>query len=290
MMQEFFDFLNEPLAQRSLIACVMIGFANGFVSGLIVLKKSALQIGTLSCALLPGIAVSVLLFGLSRWSLLIGAVVAALLVGLGSLFVSRSSRLNQDTALSILHTTAFAAGFIILVQLGLQQKIDDWLFGSIMSLSNSDLWIAFSISAMSVLLLILFMRPILIYLFDPSIATTLGIPSRFISYGIFTLIILVLVSSLQAVGAFLTLGLLVGPAATVYLLTNRPSFLFWGGGFIGGLGALIAFCISFPLNWHLGATIILVLGFFFALAYLYTSLKKRQKSHASSIANNSQIQ
>ena len=97
-----------------------------------------------------------------------------------------------------------------------------------MSLSDSDLWIAFAISSVSVLILLLFRRPILIYLFDPDIATTLGIPSRLISYGIFTLIILVLVSSLQAVGAFLTLGLLVGPAATVYMLTNKPSHLFWG--------------------------------------------------------------
>ena len=100
MMDDFLQFLREPIAQRSLLACVMIGFANGFVSGLVILKKSALQIGTLSCALLPGIAVAVLLFGLTRWSLLTGAVVAALLVGLGSLFVSRTSRLNQDTALS----------------------------------------------------------------------------------------------------------------------------------------------------------------------------------------------
>ena len=81
MMDDFLQFLREPIAQRSLLACVMIGFANGFVSGLVILKKSALQIGTLSCALLPGIAVAVLLFGLTRWSLLTGAVVAALLVG-----------------------------------------------------------------------------------------------------------------------------------------------------------------------------------------------------------------
>ena len=282
MMDDFLQFLREPIAQRSLLACVMIGFANGFVSGLVILKKSALQIGTLSCALLPGIAVAVLLFGLTRWSLLTGAVVAALLVGLGSLFVSRTSRLNQDTALSILHTTAFAAGFIVLVRLGLQQKIDDWLFGSIMSLSDSDLWIAFAISSVSVLILLLFRRPILICLFDPDIATTLGIPSRLISYGIFTLIILVLVSSLQAVGAFLTLGLLVGPAATVYLLTNKPAHLFWGGGIIGGLGSLLAFYLSFPLGWHLGATIILVLGVIFCTAYLYSSrcglLKQRGKN------------
>lgn len=72
MMDDFLQFLREPIAQRSLLACVMIGFANGFVSGLVILKKSALQIGTLSCALLPGIAVAVLLFGLTRWSLLTG--------------------------------------------------------------------------------------------------------------------------------------------------------------------------------------------------------------------------
>ena len=50
MMDDFLQFLREPIAQRSLLACVMIGFANGFVSGLVILKKSALQIGTLSCA------------------------------------------------------------------------------------------------------------------------------------------------------------------------------------------------------------------------------------------------
>ena len=114
-----------------------------------------------------------------------------------------------------------------------------------MSLSDSDLWIAFAISSVSVLILLLFRRPILVCLFDPDIATTLGIPSRLISYGIFTLIILVLVSSLRAVGAFLTLGLLVGPAATVYLLTNKPSHLFWGG-IIGGLGSLLAFTCPSP--------------------------------------------
>lgn len=229
---------------------------------------------------------AVLLFGLTRWSLLTGAVVAALLVGLGSLFVSRTSRLNQDTALSILHTTAFAAGFIVLVRLGLQQKIDDWLFGSIMSLSDSDLWIAFAISSVSVLILLLFRRPILICLFDPDIATTLGIPSRLISYGIFTLIILVLVSSLQAVGAFLTLGLLVGPAATVYLLTNKPSHLFWGEESSEGWAP----CWLLPVlppglasgrHHHSGS------GNYFCTAYLYSSRCGRLKQRGK---NSSQVQ
>ena len=269
-MNDFIDFLGEPIAQRSLWACAVIGFANGFVSALVVLRRSSLQIGTISCALLPGIALAILLFGLMQVSILIGAIIAGLMVGLGSLFVSRTSKVDHDTALSIIHTTGFAIGYIILIRLGLQQKVDDWLFGSIMSMGNSDLWTAYGISALAVISITVLQRPLLIYLFDPRAAAAMGIPTRVFSYGIFTLIILVLVSSLQAVGAFLTLGLLVAPAATMYLLTNRASMMFWGGGLIGGLGSVLAFFLSYPLGWHLGATIIVVLGTIFLLAYIFS--------------------
>ena len=269
-MNEFIQFLGEPLAQRSLWACGVIGFSNGFVSALVVLRRSSLQIGTLSCALLPGIALAILIFGLFQLSILLGAVMAGLLVGLGSLFVSRPSRMDQDTALSVLHTTAFALGYIILIGLGLQQKVDDWLFGNIMSMGDADLWIAYGIGAIAVLSITALQRPLLITLFDPRAAATMGIPTRAFNYGIFALIILVLVSSLQAVGAFLTLGLLVAPAATMYLLTDRAAWLFWGGGLIGGLGAIAAFFLSYPLGWHLGATIIVVLGTLFLLAYIFS--------------------
>ena len=280
-MNEFLQFLSEPLAQRSLWACGVIGFSNGFVSALVVLRRSSLQIGTLSCALLPGIALAILLFGLFQLSILLGAVMAGLLVGLGSLFVSRTSRIDHDTALSVLHTTAFALGYIILIGLGLQQKVDDWLFGNIMSMGNADLWISYIIGAVAVLSITAAQRPLLISLFDPRAAATMGIPTRLLNYGIFALIILVLVSSLQAVGAFLTLGLLVAPAATMYLLTDRSTWLFWGGGFIGGAGAIAAFFLSYPLGWHLGATIIVVLGVLFLLAYIlsprYGLLRKHRK-------------
>lgn len=269
-MNEFLQFLSEPLAQRSLWACGVIGFSNGFVSALVVLRRSSLQIGTLSCALLPGIALAILVFGLFQLSILLGAVLAGLMVGLGSLFVSHTSRMDHDTALSVLHTTAFALGYIILIGLGLQQKVDDWLFGNIMSMGNADLWIAYAIGAVAVLSITALQRPLLIFLFDPRSAATMGIPTRALNYGIFSLIILVLVSSLQAVGAFLTLGLLVAPAATMYLLTDRATLLFWGGGLIGGLGAIGAFFLSYPLGWHLGATIIVVLGGIFLLAYVFS--------------------
>lgn len=262
------SFLSEPLAQRALLACAMIGFANGYVSGFIVLRRSALAIGTLSCALLPGIAVAVLLFGLTQWSLFGGAIFAALLVGLSSIFVSRTSRIDGDTSLSILHTVAFAAGYLILVRLGLQQKVDEWLFGSIVGMSNADLWIAWSISLVAVSTLVTVQRPLLIYLFEPDIAASLGINGKWLNYALFGLVILVLVSSLQAVGAFLSIGLLVAPAATVSFFTDRPQTLFRGGALVGGLGSVAAFFLAFLLDWNLSATIILVQGALFCLAYL----------------------
>lgn len=269
-MSDFLNFLAEPIALRSLWACAVIGFANGFVSALVVLRRSSLQIGTISCALLPGIALAILLFGFMQLSILIGAIIAGLMVGLGSLFISRTGKADHDTALSILHTSAFALGYIILVRLGLQQKVDDWLFGNIMSMSDTDLLVAWATGALAVLSITILYRPLLIYLFDPRAATAMGIPSRTFSYGIFTLIILVLVSSLQAVGAFLTLGLMVAPAATMYLLTDKASHMFWGGGLIGSCGSVAAFFLSYPLGWHPGATIIVVLGCIYLLVWLFS--------------------
>lgn len=269
-MTTFTDFLHEPIARRALLACLMIGFANGFVSAFVVLKKSALKVGTLSHALLPGIALAVMLFGLTQWSALGGAIFAAMIIGLGSVFLARTSRLDQDTAQGILYTTAFAGGYILLTRMNIRQKLDEWLFGSIVGMSDSDLWIAFGISAFAVLTLTALQRPLLIYLFEPNIAASLGVPVRFLSYALFAVVILVLISSLQAVGCILSVGLLVAPAATVYLFSDNAKTLFWGGGIIGALGSVSAFFLSYPLSWHISSTIIVVLGGFFLVAYVFS--------------------
>ncbi|HRX55784.1 MAG: metal ABC transporter permease [Verrucomicrobiales bacterium] len=269
-MSDFTEFFHQPIARRALLACVMIGFGNGYVSALVVLRRSSLKMGTISHSLLPGIAVAVLFFGLTQWSVLGGAAIAALLVGLGSLFLSRTSRLDQETALGVLYTASFAAGMLILRTLGLQQKLDEWLFGSIVGMNDSDMWIAYGITFGTVLFLTTLMRPLLIFLFEPNVAQSLGVPVRLLNYGVFAVVILVLVSSLQAVGCILSVGLLTIPAATMRLLTNDARWMFWGGGLIGALGATVAFFLAYPLDWDISSTIIVVLGLFALLAYLFS--------------------
>lgn len=269
-MSTFAEFIQEPIAKRALLACAMIGFANGFASAFVVLRKSALKVGTLSHGLLPGIALAVFFFGLTQWSALAGAILAALFIGLGSVFLSQTSRIDQDTALGILYTAGFAGGFILLSRLNVRQKLDEWLFGSIVGMADSDLWIAFGISVVAVLTLTALQRPLLIYLFEANVAASLGVPVRFLNYATFGVVILVLVSSLQAVGCILSVGLLVTPAATVYLFSNNARTLFLGGGLIGMAGSVTAFFLSYPLGWHISSTIVLVLGVLFLLACIFS--------------------
>ena len=164
---------------------------------------------------------------------------AALLIGLGSLAVSRGSRLDQDSALAILYTAAFSGGIILLRRIGVTQEMEEWLFGNIMGLRDSDLWTNFWISFGALGVLTALHRPLLMTLFDAEVAATLGVPVRALNYLLLAVLIVVLISSLQAVGCMLALGLLVTPAATVYLLTDSTNAMFWGGSLLGGLASAV---------------------------------------------------
>ena len=265
------EFLEHSPAQRSLLGCLMIGFANGYVSGFVVLRRNALSVSALSHTMLPGIALGILVTGfLSQWNAFFGAMFAALLVGLGSVAVARGKRVAEGTSLAVLYTAAFAAGVAILPKLKTRTELEHWLFGDIMAVGNTDLWIAFSIGAVILLATNLLMRPLLLTLFEPNVAAAQGVPVRAMQYLVFGLLVLALVSSLQAVGCVLSVGLLVTPAATVSLLTDKTPALFWGGGLIGGLGSIAAVVLSSPLGIAPGPAIVILLGILFILAYLFS--------------------
>jgi manganese/iron transport system permease protein/iron/zinc/copper transport system permease protein len=267
----FEELLNSPFYQRTLAAAAFIGFTNGFFSGFVVLRRNALSVSALSHTMLPGIAVGILITGyLSQWNAFIGALFAALLVGLGSVAVARGKRIAEGTSLAVLYTAAFAAGVAILPKLETRSELEHWLFGDILAIANSDLWLAYSMGAVILIAGNLLMRPILLTLFEPNVAAAQGVPTRTMQYLVFMMLVLALVSSLQAVGCVLSVGLLVTPAATVSLLTDKTSALFWGGGLIGGIGSVVAVLLSGYFGISPGPAIVLLLGILFILAYLFS--------------------
>ena len=94
-------------------------------------------------------------------------------------------------------------------------------------------------------------------------------PVRALNYLLLAVLIMVLISSLQAVGCMLALGLLVTPAATIYLLTDSTNALFWGGSLLGGFASAIAVLAGWWLNIEQGPAIVLMLGLLFLIAFLF---------------------
>lgn len=262
------EILSYEHNQEALFAGALIGFANGYLSGFIVLRKSALMVGSLSHSLLPGLVIATLLVGLSVLSGFLGGFLAALLVGLGAVAISRRSPLDGNSALGILYTTAFAGGLLLMDRINVPVELDHWLFGNILGLADSDLWSSYLISSLVLLVLVVLQRPLLLMLFEPSVAESQGVPVRVLDYTLMGLTTLALVNSLQAVGCILSIGLLVTPAAIVFLFARSPKALFVGGALLGGIASCLAVFLSNWLDVQTGATIVVTLGGAFLIGFL----------------------
>ncbi len=268
------NWLTEPFRhefmQRALFGCALIGFTNGVLSAFIVLRRLALMADAMAHSLLPGVAVAIILFGLAPGNLFFGALVAALLVGLGVQIISGSSRVKEDTSLGLLFACSFSLGLVLLSLSPSRVNVTHYLFGNILGLSDGDLWIIYLISFIVLPTLVAFQRPLLLLMFEPSVAASQGVLVRPLNYLLMGLLVLSMISSLQAVGVILALGMLIAPAATIYLCSDSFAAMFWGGGILGMLGSCAGLFVSYWLNLPSGACIVLVLGAIFFAAYLFS--------------------
>ena len=286
------DAFQYEFQRRVFVGGVLIGFTNGFLGAFIVLRRMALMADSLSHSLLPGLAVALLLFGLSQTGMFFGALVAALIVAVGAQFMARNSRLKEDTALGILYTVAFSSGVVMISYGKFRISLVHYLFGSILGLSNADLWTIYGISLGIVPALIGLQRPLLLTLFDPTVAKSQGIRVNWINFFLMVALVVTMIASLKAIGVIMLLGLLIIPAATVYLLCDSYPAMLWGGGALGAFGCCAGLLISARWdNLPSGACIVLVLGVIFFLAYLFSPryglirrLKPARHFHAESLA------
>jgi ABC-type Mn2+/Zn2+ transport system permease subunit len=268
---EWIDSVIEfEFNRRALLGAVMIGFVNGYFGGYVVLKRASLFAGALSHTLFPGIAIGALIAGLNPASAFLGAMITALLVGVTSQAVSTVSRVDPNAALAILYPFAFAFGLLILRYLSMPVVIEHYLFGNILGLSDFDLWFLFGIGLAVMSFLLLFQRPLILLVFSREVAMTQGIPVVALEFAIALFLVLVMITSLKAVGTIMTLGLLVAPATTLYLFFDSPKKILYGGGLLGAGVSVFSVFVSNWFNIQTGPLIVLVLGGVFVLAFLFS--------------------
>ena len=266
MMNFIESVIEYGFLQKALITSVMVGVICGVIGCFIILRGMALMGDAISHAVLPGVAISYIL-GINFF---IGAVVTGVLTAVGIGFISQNSRVKNDSAIGIVFTAAFALGIIMITLLKSSSDLYHILFGNVLAVRPSDMWITLIIGIIVLASVYLFYKELLVSSFDPIMAQAYGLPTKMIHYFLMTLLTLVTVASLQTVGIILVVAMLITPASTAYLLTNRLSIMIALSALFGTISAIGGLYLSFTYNLASGATIVLVATALFILSFIFS--------------------
>ncbi|SFB12099.1 MULTISPECIES: metal ABC transporter permease [unclassified Bacillus (in: firmicutes)] len=256
-----YDFL-----QKALLTSSVVGIICGVIGCFIILRGMALMGEAISHAVLPGVAISYML-GINFF---FGAVFTGVLTAIGIGFVSQNSRIKHDTSIGIMFTAAFASGIVLVTMLKSSTDLYHILFGNVLAVKPTDMWTTIILGFFVLLAVFAFYKELLVTSFDPTMAAAYGLPNKMIHYFLMTLLTIVTVASLQTVGIVLVVAMLITPAATAYLLTDRLSVMIFLSSLVGVISAIIGLYFSFTFNMASGATIVLVATGLFMITLLFS--------------------
>lgn len=228
-MDLFLGPLTETYFQKALIGGSIVAIVAAVVGCLVVLRRMAFLGDALSHAMIAGVAggylVMKLFFGLEAHApgMLLGSLIAAVSTVALISFVSRISRVKEDTAIGIMYTGIFALGVVVVSIFRHYIHIDlmHFIMGDILGVADTDLWVSAFVAAIVLTILIFFFRHFQLATFDPIMAASIGLPVMLLDYVLTICVSLVVVSAVSMVGVILVVGLLITPAATAYLLSDR---------------------------------------------------------------------
>lgn len=270
ILQWITDPLGYDFMVRALLAAVTVGVVSSVLGTYIVLRGMAFFGDAVAHTILPGVVLAFLL----GWPLAIGALFAGILTAIGIGALTNRGALKEDTAIGVVFAGFFALGVAMLSATG-NYSVDlaHFLFGNLLGVSNSDLWLTATLGAAVLLVIFLFYKEFLVMTFDPVLAVTLRLPTTFLRYLLLVLIAVTIVISLQVVGIALMIAMLVTPAATASLLTRRLPAMMLTAGAIGAGSGVIGLYASFYLNIASGPAVVLVASLIFVLVFLFAPRK-----------------
>ncbi len=266
------NFLLEPLQyefmQRGMIASVLVGIVCAIVGTFVVLRGMAFFGDALAHTILPGIALGYLVSGGARNELFWWALGTAIIASLGIGAISKNSQIKEDTAIGIIFAGMFALG-IALISTVRSYAVDlsHFLFGDVLSVSIQSLWLILLFGGIVLFIIFAFYKEFTTLSFDPILAATLRLPVDLLNNLLLVLIAVTVAVSLQTVGVALMVAMLVTPAATAYLLTNRLPRMMLLAAIFASLSGVIGLYLSYYLSIASGAAIVLVATFFFVVAF-----------------------
>ncbi|WP_166241806.1 metal ABC transporter permease [Paenibacillus turpanensis] len=267
-----------------LLTGILVASACSLVGVFLVLRKMSMIGDAISHSVLPGIVVAFLLSG-SRDSLFM--MLGAAVVGLLTVFLIQmftNGGVQADASIGVVFTALFSVG-VVLVSIYTRQidlDLDCVLYGEIAyvpwntlelfghELGPKAVWASGGALLLSAIVIGLFYKQFKIGSFDPAMAAALGIPVVLFHYILMTLVSITTVASFESVGAVLVVGMLIVPAATAYLLTEKLGWMIVWSISVGALSAVLGYYMSYLLDASIAGCMITVAGILFILALLFS--------------------
>ena len=278
----------------------------------LVLRRQSMLGDALSHTALPGI-VAAFLFAhwmrLNGWMdtdqtdsgfhflLLGGAVAAGLLTAFLTETVQRFGRVENSAALGVVYTSLFALGLLLIsVMRGVHLDADCVLFGTVETVvfdtvGTSDVPTAAVMNgvvfALNLLLVLFAFKELRVTTFDPAMASSIGINASVVHYLLMSITSVTVVAAFESVGSILVITVLIAPAVSAWLLTERMHLMLILAIGIAGASAFLGhlMAIAFPtlVFQPLGFTTVqdtntagmtaLACGLIFMLALLFSPRK-----------------
>ncbi|WP_309386406.1 metal ABC transporter permease [Cerasicoccus frondis] len=229
----------------------------------LVLRSMSMMGDAISHAVLPGLAIAFLVTGArASFTMFLGAAVVGVLTAVFTQWISNLGKVDRGASMGIVFTTLFALGLMLIVQAADRVDLDAGcvLYGSI-ELAPWDVAKEFMIgetlvevpraaivlgivTLINLAVAVCFFKELRISAFDPELATTQGINAQFMHYLLMTQVAVTTVAAFEVVGSIIVIAMLVTPAATAHLLTDRLSWMLVISSIIGVIAAVLGHVLA----------------------------------------------
>lgn len=266
------DLLQYEFFQNALMACCLSSLLCGIVGTYIVTRRLVFISGGITHASFGGVGVG-LYTGVSPVGL---AAVSAVLSAFGVIWLRRQKDMREDSAIAILWTLGMSVGIIFsFLAPGFTPDLSSYLFGSILTVTRSDLIYLGCLTVVVGLFYLFYLRVIIDMAFDEQFARSRHLPVQFVEYVMMGLIALTIVGTLRIVGIVLVIAMLTIPQTTANLFSDRFRSIMLLAVFLGMVCSVGGLLFSYYYNIPSGASIIFVSVLLYLGCQGYFFLRKK---------------
>ena len=274
----FSDLIQYCYLSNALAACVLSGITCGVIGTYVVCRRMVFLAGGITHASFGGL-------GIAFWmgaNPIAGAMIFAVLSALGIEWAGSRGRIREDSAIGIIWSVGMAVGalFMSLRPGYTSGDLSAYLFGSIVTVTDSDVAALAALTAVIIAGALLWLRPVMYTAFDRDFARSRGIPTRVISYLMAALVAVTIVLSIRIMGIVLLISLVTMPVVIVNTLSRSYRTIALAAPLVAVAGNAAGLVASYNFEVPPGAAIIFTLTLTLILVKLVSLRSKKQRAAA----------